>query len=82
MISQVKDQTARPVPFKQERGSEEKSGHFTHSLEHESAFLATTSTSNLCSNLVSRQPVMKNSTRKKEADDDLTYQDILKLLQR
>ena len=79
MICQVKDQTARPVPFKQESGSEEKSGHSTRSLEHESAFLATTSTSN--SNLVSHQPVMKNST--KEAEEDLTtYQDILKLLQR
>ena len=80
----MKDQTARPVPFKQERGSEEKSGHSTHSLEHESAFLATTSTSKLSSNLVSHQPVMKNSTRdyEKEAEEDLTYQDILKLLQR
>ena len=75
MICQVKDQTARPVPFKQESGSEEKSGHSTRSLEYESAFLATTSTSN--SNLVS---VMKNSTN--EAEEDLTYQDILKLLQR
>ena len=76
----MKDQTARPVPFKQERGSEEKLGHSTHSLEHESDFLATTSTSNL----VSQQPVMKNSTcdYEKEAEEDLTYQDILKLLQR
>jgi len=84
---QVKDLTARPVPFKQERewtGSEKKSDHHTHSLEREPA-LATPSASSLSSkdDFVSH-PVLKDSTcdYEKEAEEDLTFQDILKLLQR
>jgi len=84
---QVKDLTARPVPFKQERewtGSEEKSGHSIHSLEHEST-LATPSASSLSSkDDFVPHPVLKDSTcdNEKEAEEDLTFQDILKLLQR
>jgi len=84
---QVKDLPTRPVPFKQERGwtgSEEKSTHSNDSVEPESA-LATPSASSLSSkdDFVS-QPVLKNSTcnDKKEGEEDLTYQDILALLQR
>ena len=84
---QVKDLTARPVPFKQERewtGLEEKSGHPTHSLEHEST-LATPSASSLSSkDDFGPHPVFKDSTcdYEKGAEEDLTFQDILKLLQR
>ena len=84
---QVKDLPTRPVPFKQERewtGSEKRSNHHTHSLEREPA-LATPSASSLSSkdDFVSH-PVLKDSTcnYEMEAEEDLTFQDILKLLQR
>ena len=86
---QVKDMVARPLPFKQEQGwtgQKPELSHSTDSLKPEPA-LATLSASNNSSNSdLAALPVFKDSTPAcnydKEAEDDLTYQVILQLLQR